>query len=229
MLVLACVLLAGGKLARRDDRFVTSALLAVLFVGMYAVIPFSIGPLFYLDARAVPLAGIFAVVAALDVAESHERRSGAAAALSVALAAGNLAVLSTHLVHHNSVMQDYRAVAAQVPAGVRVLPVVTRPEDGHTNPYVHAGAFATLEAGAVTPYLFSGGPTSYFQYRRRPTRALDEFWYQEGGSPDEETRDIIANQFEYLLVMNPFDPRRLPVRTDVVLRNEVAALVKVLR
>jgi hypothetical protein len=136
---------------------------------------------------------------------------------------------SAPLIRHNAVMRRYRSVAAEIPAGARVLPVATAPPVGHVDLYLHAGAFATLEAGAMTPYLFSGGPHRFFRYLAPPKGVVDEFWYQGGTALDSVTRSAIVDQFDYLLVKKPYDPGRLPLPTEEVGGSEVVALLKIIR
>ncbi|HZZ83333.1 MAG TPA: hypothetical protein VFE30_02260 [Anaeromyxobacteraceae bacterium] len=225
--LLACALLARGLgAARRDPRAVTFAALCLASLALYAVLPHSRGSVAYVDVRAIPFAALFAVFGALAVAERRASPPRLAAALAVALAAGNLALLAAHLRPANAEMRAYRALAATVPTGAVVLPVATRPRDGRSNPFLHAGTLATIEAGASTPYLFAGGVTTYFRALDRP-RAPSEFWYQEGGDAGDAA--TLARTYAFCLVMVPFDASRLPVRTEEVARNGSAALLAVVR
>lgn len=215
---------------RADERFIAAVSLALLFLGMYAVMPFSSGGLFYIDTRALPLVVTFALVACLAAAEGAKPPPRSAVALALLVAAGNLAVISAPLLKHNAALRAYRAIAAQAPPGARVLPVATAPRDGHVDPYLHAGAFATLDRGVMTPYLFTGGPTRYFQYKVPPRMgAAHEFWYQRGETLAPEVWSDIVEHFDYLLVKKPYDPARLPVATLEVARDDVAALLKIVR
>ncbi|WP_242343895.1 hypothetical protein [Anaeromyxobacter terrae] len=225
-----CVLLlVRGRALRSDPRFVNAAALALVFLGTYAALPFESGRVYYIDSRALPLVAIFVLVASLAAVEHAPRRSTIAVVLAVLLAAANLAAISTPLIRHNAVMRQYRAVAAEIPAGARVLPVATAPHVGHVDMYLHAGAFATLEAGAMTPYLFSGGPNRFFRYLARPKGIVDEFWYQAGTTLDPHMRSAIVDQFDYLLVKKPYDPGRLPLPVQEVVGSESAALLKIIR
>jgi hypothetical protein len=228
-----CVLLlVRGRTARSDQRFVTAASLALVFLGTYAAMPFESGRLYYIDSRALPIAVTFALVASLAAVEHVPEGSATAVALAVVLAAANLAVISVPLIRHNAVLRQYRTTAAEIPPGARVLPVVTAPHVGHVDLYLHAGAFATLDAGATTPYLFSlfsGGPQRYFRYRTPPKNVVDEFWYRRGTPLQPDERKEIVDQFDYVLVMKPYDPARLLLPTEEVARSDVAALLKIVR
>ena len=221
------LLLLHGTVARSDRRVVSAVLLTIVFLALYAVIPFASGRFSHLDTRAVVLAATFAVVAALAAGEHGGVRSRAVIWLSLLVALGNLALLSAHLIGHNRVLREYRAIAARVPPDARVLPVATVPLDGFTNPFIHAGAFVTLDAGAFTPYLPTSGATRYFGYRSPPSRPVGEFWYQAAQPTAPGARAAIERDFDYLIVMNPFDPMRLPVATEVVARNEAATLLRI--
>ena len=149
-----------------------------------------------------------------------------AAAVAIALAAANLYVLRAHLGPHNEALREYRDVAARVPAGEAVMPVATRPRDGDTRPFLHAGMFATIEAGARIPYMFAGGVTPYFTVRRR-LDAPPISWYERGDPvPDGPA---IAETYRFLLVTKPFDRSRIPVSFEVLAQNEAAALLRVVR
>jgi hypothetical protein len=227
--VVCVLLLVRGKVFGSDLRFVTAASLALVFLGTYAALPFESGRLYFIDSRALPLVAIFALVASLAAVEHAPRRSAIAAALTVSLAAANLAVISVPLIRHNAVMRQYRAVAAEIPPSARVLPVATADYVGHVDLYLHAGAFATLDAGATTPYLFSGGPHRFFRYLTPPEGIVDEFWYRKGATLDPNVRSSIVDQFDYLLVKRPYDPGRLPLPLEEVAGSEVAALLKIVR
>src|SRR5262249_32139081 len=203
--IAAGLLVVGSRVGRSDGRFVSAVLLTLTYLALYVAMPFASGRFSHLDVRAVPLAATFALVAALAAAEGavRRRRGGVWAALVVG--SGTLALVERHLVRHNRALRAYRVMAARIPRDARVLPIATRPLDGFTNPFLHAGAFATLDAGAFMPYLSNGGVTPYFRYRTPPDRRLSPFWYQMSENPDGGTRADIASNFQYLLVMNPFD------------------------
>jgi hypothetical protein len=220
-------LLGGWRVRWRRERAVTAASLAATFLALYAVMPMSHGYVCWIDCRALPFVPLFVLFAALAVAGERPRHAWAVAALACALATGNLLLLREHLGRHDEVMRKYRAIAAQVPPGAMVLPVATRPEDHATNPYLHAGSFATIEAAARTPYLFAGGVTPYFTWRSERPSAPSEFWYQERRSVSFQ---LVAAGLEYdfLLVMKPYDPARGPwVATEVVAENDAAALLRI--
>jgi hypothetical protein len=225
--VLCGLLLVRGRATRGDRRFVTAASLAVAFLAAYVAIPYSRGGVAAADARALPLVAIFGLLAALAAAERGGARTALATAIALVVAAANLAALSAHLLRDNAVMREYRSLAAQLPPGARVLPVASGARHGHTYPFQHAGAFATLDAGAYTPYLFSGAVTPHFRYRA-PIAVVGETWYPEGKTLNEDQRAAIASNFEYLLLFDPFDPARLAVGAEPVARNGVARLLRVI-
>lgn len=229
-----CLLLLrrrGARTLLAEPRVVTEGVLALAFLATYAALPFGSGKVFYVDARALPLAAAFALAAALSAADSAPPGRAAAAtaagALCALLAAGNLAVLAVHLRAENAVLRAYRAVAAQVPPGARVLPVATGPFAGHVDVYLHAGTFATVDAGAITPYLFSAGPTGYLHYRTPPAQAPDEFWYTRGDALAPAERAAIPEAFDFLLVKRPYDPARLPLPVEEVARSDAAVLLRI--
>jgi hypothetical protein len=221
------LLLGGWRVRWRRERAVTAASLAATFLALYAVLPIGRGHVYWIDCRALPFVPLFVLFGALAVAGERPRHPWAVAALACALAAGNLLLLREHLGPHDEVMRKYRAIAAHVPPGATVLPIATRPQDHATNPYLHAGSFATIEAAASIPYLFAGGVTPYFTWRSARPDAPSEFWYQQ--------KRNVAFQFvtagltyDFLLVMKPYDPARGPwVTTEVVAENDAAALLRI--
>jgi hypothetical protein len=201
------------------------AVLTAAFVGLYFVLPEEQGPIWAIDSRALALAWLWlGLLVAFAAPRLAWTRPIAAAALG--LAAANVVVLAAHLRPEDRAMRTYRELAARVPAGAVVLPVVTRPRRGFTNPTAHAASFATLDRGAIVPYTFSGDvgmPMTYFRFRARP-EAPPQFWYQAGSAPDA-VRDAIAG-YGYLLVELPADWSRIPVTGRVTDRNGAAALVE---
>jgi hypothetical protein len=149
----------------------------------------------------------------------------ALAGAALAVAAANVGLMAVRLVPEDAVMREYRALAAEVPRGATVLPVVTRPKLGYTNPTAHAASFATIDRDAVVPYTFSGDvgmPMKYFRFRARPD-APWQFWYQAGYPPDGGCATLA--RYPYLLVELPVEWGRIPVRGVVVQRNGAVALV----
>jgi hypothetical protein len=217
-------------LARRRDpastrRALAPAALSVVCFALYAALPFSRSYVAYIDLRALPFAWLFVALAAVRAGD-RARPSWAATLVALVLVAVNLGVLARHLLPQDEVMREYRQVAAEMPEGVNFVPIATRPQDGTTNPYLHAGNFATIEREARSPYLFSGGVTPHFRSRFLIT-APSEFWYQQGWSPGDGPR--LAEAYRYLLVMKPFDAARVPARTRVLAGNRTAAILEVER
>ncbi len=219
------VLLVRRRDAASTRRALVPATLAAVCFALYAALPFSRSYVAYIDLRALPFAWLFVAIAAVFSAE-RARPSWAATLVALGLVAANLGVLARHLLRHDAVMREYRQVAAQMPVGVTFAPVATRLRDGTTNPYLHAGNFATIEREARSPYLFSGGVTPYFRSRYLIT-GPSEFWYQQGWEPEAGAR--LADAYRYLLVMKPFDDARVPAETRVLAENGTAEILEVER
>lgn len=226
-LLAGALLAAGWRRARADRRVEAGAALCLASLALYAALPHSRGAVAYVDVRALPFAALFALFGALAVSEHGARPPRLAAALAIAVAAANLGVLAAHLRPANAEMRAYRELAARIPPGALVLPIATRPLDGRSNPFLHAGTLATLEAGAITPYLFQGGVTPYFRALRPRPPAPSEFWYQGGEPPAGLLR--VATAYDYCLLMTPFDPGRVPLPAREVARNGTAALLALRR
>lgn len=164
-------------------RLVASLLTAAAFVLVYCVLPRQLPVATYVDLRALPVIALFVLLGAVELTRvpAAAARCAAPATLLAAavLAAANLAYVATRLESGERWLERYRAVAAVVPEGARVLPVYTLPTTSLLLPGLHAGSFLVIDRAAVMPYLFAGDrgdPMWYFRYRARPY-APDERWY----------------------------------------------------
>jgi hypothetical protein len=195
---------------------------------LYVITPTDVGVTAYLDVRALHYASLFLVCAGVRCAEPHPKvRSMQLAAASI-VAVLNLVYLAAWMLPQNAALGNYRLLAGRIPAGATVLPIDTRaPTLAHhyDDPFRHAGAYATLESHALTPYLFAGDRQphlSYFRYTNRPY-APDLLWYSNGAPVHWER---VLREYRYLLVTGPWDARKIPVPYTVVAQNDVAALLE---
>lgn len=225
LFIAACGLMVARWRGVRDSwPSFTAGILALVFLGVYVALPYQRGEITYIDVRAVPLITIFALLCAVAAAEQQGRRSWGVAALALALAGANWAVLRAHLRPANAEMAQYRSLARTIPPGSVVLPVVTRPRDGRAEPFDSAGALATIETGALTPYIFTGGAQPYFKGPGLPW-APGEYWYLHRIDPGDG--EALARSYDFVIAMVPLDRRRLPMHTEEVARNEAAVLLRV--
>jgi hypothetical protein len=227
LFAVACgLMMMGWRGTKTSGRVVTAGTLALVFLGMYVALPYESNGITYIDVRAIPVAAIFMLFWVLAIAEHRVQQSWVVAGLAIALAGANVWVLRSHLRPANAEMLRYRALAARIPPGAVVLPVNTRARDGRSEPYDSAGTFATIEAAAITPYLFQGGAQPFFRARAMPW-APGEYWYLYGADPGDAA--TIARTYDFVLAMAPFDRARLPVRTAEIAHNDTAVLLKVVR
>jgi hypothetical protein len=199
---------------------------AVAFGGVYLVLPETKGLVWGVDIRALPLAWLFVccTVVAILPRPALVRATCAVAAI----AAVQLASLGTTLAADDALMKQYREVAARVPTGATVLAVVSRPRRGGVSPTAHAASFATIDARAVLPYTFTGdtgAPVPYFNFRARLPPYPWQWWYLNRDPPYPAAR--LFTGYDYLLVQQPVDWRRIPRVYDVVDRNSAVVLAKV--
>jgi hypothetical protein len=204
--------------------------LALTFIGIYLVLPLNLANVAWVDVRALPMIALFLILACLAPtnADSPSPRPLASALgilLALLLAGGNLLHLTPRLYRLDEWLIEYRAVVAAVPKGAWVFTVYTNTRDRPIKSTLHAGAFTVIDREAPNPYLFSkdlGDPMQYFSYRRRPY-APDEDWYvrPQGASVDWPA---IVRSYDFLLVMKPFDPARVPIATLPVFETAAAAL-----
>lgn len=156
---------------------------ALAFLGAYCVLPETYSDSSFVDVRALPMVLLCLLLASTRLAARVPAvRAGPGLllpAVAALLALANLGYLVLHLGKDERFLEGYRATLAAIPTGSRVLPVHTRIKQMYLSPFLHAGSFAVIDRGAITPYLFSGDrgePMKYFRYRHRPYMP-DESWY----------------------------------------------------
>ena len=199
---------------------------AIAFGAVYLVLPETKGLVWGVDIRALPMAWLFASCAVACLATERAARVATAAVAVVAVA--QLASLAATLAADDVLMRQYRAVAAHVPVGATVLPVVTRPRRGVVSPTAHAASFATIDARAIQPYTFAGdtgAPVPYFTFRPALPPHPWQWWYLNQDPPRPSAR--LFTGFEYLLVQQPVDWRRLPPVYEIVAGNSAVVLARV--
>jgi len=227
----------GGRRLWGKEGIVTPQVLeplgyAVLFVGLYSVLPFATAEASFIDVRALTLTPFFVILGLLNLppstAPSASRLRAPALCLAVAVACINLGYLVFYF-HRESVwLTQYRAIVADIPAKSVVLPVFTQKKAGNVLEHLHAASFAVIDREVLTPYLFSGdngSPMKYFRYVYRPY-APHELWYPSRWD-GQVAWSQVARQYQYLLISKPFAASRIPIRTRTVAENDAAALLAV--
>jgi hypothetical protein len=229
----------GGRRVWGREGIVTPQVLeplgyAVLFLGLYIVLPFEQTEASYIDVRALALAPFFVILGVLNLPPSATRSASVsrlntpAICLATAVACLNLGYLVLHFKKESVWLAQYRAIVAAIPVGSTVLPVFTEKRTGNVLRHMHAGSFAVLDRHALIPYLFSGdngSPMKYFRYAHRPA-APDERWYP---ALRDDTVDWpqVSRQYQYLLIIKPFEADRIRIRTRTVAENDAAALLAI--
>lgn len=205
------------------------ALLLGLALGFsYAVAPDEFGGVFYAGVRPLQYVYVFLIIAGVLAARLHPRVQRAQLAVAVVLAVANLAWVARYMIPANAALGRYKELTASIPYEARVLPIDTLAFE-HYRPFLHAGAYATLSAHAVTPYVFAADNVPnmpYFVFPRRPPYAPHESWYAFHWKVSWEQ---VAGGYQYLLVTVPWATQRIGVPYVVVARNESAALLKIER
>jgi hypothetical protein len=182
---------------RGDGRAVLCAVMAAAFLVMYCVLPVSQGHGYDVDVRALaPMYVGIVLLLLIAVDRGSPRLQITAWAAGVSLAIVNLWCLQHELLPLNRTIGVYRALLQTVPEQSTLLPVSAAPNVGRHQAFLHAGSWATIDRGAITPYLFSGSTgeaMSYFRYVRIP-QAPSIFWATRPGyaRPDcaQVTRDF---------------------------------------
>jgi len=203
---------------------------AVVFLGLYAVLPFERTEASYIDVRALALVPVFLILGLLNLpprtAGADSRPGVALQYLAVALVVANLGILAFHLRKSSLWLAQYRAVVAKIPEHSDVLPIYTGGRHRNLYMYLHVDTFAVMDRRAMIPYQFSGdrgSPMKYFRYVRLPY-APEEFWYQSKRDPIVDWKRV-RETYRYVLLMKPFAATRIPLQGRVVAENEAAQLL----
>ena len=236
--VLAFLLLClGGRRFWSREGILTAQVLeplayTVLFFGLYIVLPFEQTEASYIDVRALALAPFFLVLGVLHLPQStaawSARLKSSAIALAAAVACINLGYLTWYFHKQGAWLPQYRAIVARIPPNSTVLPVYTERKLGNVFLHLHVGSFAVIDRHALIPYLFSGDaghPMKYFRYLHRPA-APDELWYHSGSDSTVDWAQV-AREYQYLLIIKPFEADRIRIRTRTVAENDAAVLMAV--
>ena len=220
-------LFGGGGLKQTLRSSSTPLLLAAMFAALYVALPLEHGGVYDVDNRALPLALLWLLLAGIVAFDSATATHDWVFALAVAVAGLNLLYLGIKILPQDRDMSAYKSIAGEVPSSARVLPVNTRLAMGRYEAFPHAGAFVTAQSGALTPYLFAAPlqpNIGYFRYLHRP-QAPSLFWYTR--NDDVVNWEKVRETYDYLLVTNPYDARRIPLPVAVTSSNNVATLLKI--
>ena len=201
--LLAWLGLRHWRSLRGDGRAWLCAVMAAAFLAMYCVLPVSQGHGYDVDVRALaPMYMSIVLLLLLAVDRGSRRLQSTAWAAGLTLALLNLWCLQHELLPLDRAIGVYRALLQTVPKQSTLLPVSAAPNVGRHQAFLHAGSWATIDRGAVTPYLFSGSTgeaMSYFRYVRVP-RAPSIFWATRPGYPRPDCRQV-TRDFEYVSVI----------------------------
>ncbi len=208
--------------------------LAATFLAMYFVLPLGYSEAFYVDTRPLPLATFFFICACLALPQrdpaAAARREPIAVLLAALLVVGNLAYLTRHFLAEKAWVAQYRSLVAALPVHARVLTIYTHGGEGAVFPFLHTSGFVAMDRAAVEPYVFAGdngNPMKYFRYVRRPYDPPED-WYGEIPRPRVDWRRV-AQDYDFLLVTQPYDPGVLELPTRTVTANSTAALLAIVK
>jgi hypothetical protein len=200
-------------------------LIASALAALYLVTPPVVGGVFYADVRSLQYALLFLIIAGVLCAELDPRAGRAQLELALIVALANLVYVAVYMLPQNVAMEHYKALTASIPPGAKVLPIDTLPVD-HYRPFLHAGAYATSDHEALTPYIFAADNVPnmpYFEYRERPSYTPDESWYSLNR---RVSWNEVVREYQYMLVTVPWTTEKIPVSYTVVSQNDVAALLR---
>lgn len=201
--------------------------LAVVYLALYFALPIASGRVYDVDVRALPYAYLM-LTAAVLVATQRAGRSPPRIIWITAtlLLAVNLAVMAHQLIPADRHLSEYRDGLMMVPKGARILPVMAWSEHGRLNPYSHAHAWATIDQGALSPYLFSGtygDAMTYFTTSFAPYRPGLHWYTRDEGVPNWSR---IGESYDYVVVAGPIDVGRIPLAGQWIHRSEAFSLLR---
>jgi hypothetical protein len=179
------------------------AVMVGAFLALYCVLPVSNGHGHDIDLRALALMYVgvlLTMLVAIDLGSCRLQFSAWLA--NVLLALANLWLLHHELLPVDRTLGAYRALLKVVPEQSSLLPVSAVPNIGRYQPFLHVGSWATIDRGAITPYLFSGSTgdaMSYFRYVHLP-RAPSIFWAIRPEYPRPDCAQI-SRDFAYVAII----------------------------
>jgi hypothetical protein len=186
-----------------DSRARLCVLMIGAFLAMYCVLPISQGHGYDVDVRALaPMYASIVLLLLMAIDHGTQRLQIAAWGASVTLAVANLCYLHHELFPLDRTIGVYRAMLQIVPARSTLLPVSSVPNIGRHQAFLHAGSWATIDRGAITPYLFSGSTgeaMSYFRYIQVP-QAPAIFWAVRPGYPPPDCAQV-TRDFEFVSII----------------------------
>jgi hypothetical protein len=234
MLAAACMVLVSKPwhwLRSRGEAALETGALALVFLMMFVVLPEQYAEASAIDTRASAVLAIWLVVGCVRISDTPIRPASLwiAGALAVLAVLINLVAVGRPLGQDEAWLTRYRALLTAIPQHSRVLPVYTLSPQKGIKPFLHAQAFIAIDRAALVPYLFSadqGHPMAYFRYLHHPYAPFEEWYTKEPGKwPVDWAR--IARQYEYLVVIKPFDPARLRLASRTIAENDVAAILAI--
>jgi hypothetical protein len=230
-----CVLMGAGRVRLHDLRqpaVFEMLALAVTFVAIYVALPMGYSEAWYVDVRALALISVFLILACANLPAGRSRicTRGTVLAIGLAtvLAATNLIYLKVHLTKAHVWLMQYRAIIAALPVGAHVFPIYTQGSEGNLQPVFHASSFITIDRWGLMPYEFTAdtaNPEKYLHYVHKPYSS-PETWYvnQQWRSVDWRS---VASDYDYVLITKPFERGHIPLWTNTVAENAVAALLAI--
>lgn len=237
LMVCALLLRTGVPLWRdlRQPLVLEMLVLGVTFLAMYFVLPLGYSEAYYVDTRPLPLVSFFFIVACLalprtDQGRARRTRERLAVGVAALLAIGNLAYLTRHFMADRAWVAEYRTLAAAIPFHGRVLTIYTHGGEGSFHPFLHTSGFIALDRAAAEPYVFAGnngGPMKYFRYSHLPYDPPVQWYGEIPRYPIDWHR--VAEDYDFLLVTKPFDPRVLGVPTRPLTGNSTATLLEIVK
>jgi hypothetical protein len=203
LVILACLAFSHSIELMRYGRGRLCSFLIGVFLALYCVLPISQGRGYDVDVRALApmyVSVLLLMLLSLDLRARHLQISAWIAALALALA--NLGLLHYELAPLDRTIGAYRALLRVVPERSSLLPVSGARNIGRHQAFLHAGAWATIDRGAITPYLFSGSTgeaMSYFRYLHVP-QAPSIFWASRPGYRGPDCHQV-DRDFAYVAII----------------------------
>lgn len=195
-IAILCIVLAWVR--NRDFRWKRPwPLVALALLALYLALPYALGETFDIDVRVLPV--LFLAIPAVANVGRRARALGAVALLLFAVR--TVSVARTFIAEQPELESISRGVQL-IRQGALVLPIVEPREDDDPNrwSYEHFSAWAVIQRGAFSPYLFDlPGQTpmriSYDVY------SPDAFWDSAYADSDVDWQKV-QEQYDYVWAYN---------------------------
>jgi len=221
-------MLFAGRNSVRTKAVAELALLSVLSVILYFVLPYSFGPAAEVDQRALFFLYLFCFAAGVLLAPPDFLRLRPIITAVILLAFSNTVFVCFMWLSTEKRLGEYREALYHVPEGKRLLPVYTWDRIGRIDVGLHYGEWYSVLRRGYAPDIFNNTTSpNQFPYFlvKGDVYTPGSHWYVRR-KDDSVKWDRIAELYDYLLVTKPFIRERLKVELEPVYENSSVSVFR---